>query len=194
MNSTTRRLFLILIFLLLLIVLYVISHRNNTYPNEFNNNSASTTQIPIPTLAPNLEGPFLVIKVEDGDTIVVNKDNRPTTIRFVGLDTPEVNGPYRQQACWGPEASKATHKLLDNQSVYLQIDNPKNLIDKYGRELRYVYRASDHLFVSQYLVEQGFAREYSYKNVAHRYQQEFRSSQAKAKNHNLGLWGHCQIN
>lgn len=194
MSSTTRHLFLILVFLLLLIILYVTSHQKSTYPNNFSSNSNSTIQIPTPILPPNLEGPFLVVKVDDGDTIVVSKNNHPTTIRFVGIDTPEVSGPYRQQACWGPEASQATHKLLDSQSVYLQIDNPKNLIDKYGRELRYVYRASDHLFVSQYLVEQGFAREYSYKNITHLYQTEFRASQNQAKSHNLGLWGHCKIN
>ncbi len=191
MNISNRRLFLLLILFCLLIIQYLLSHQNKL---ETTNTQIQTHQLnPTPTLVLNLEGPYTVIKVDDGDTIVVSINDIPTTIRFVGLDTPEVNGPYRQQACWGPEASKATHSLLDRQSVYLEIDSPKNLIDKYGRELRYVYRASDHLSIGKYLIQNGFAREYTYQKIAHKYQSEFRQFQLDAQDKNLGLWSHCLI-
>ncbi len=90
--------------------------------------------------------------------------------------------------CFGKEASSKTKELLTGESVYLEIDNPTNIVDKYGRLLRYVYRAKDDLFINRYLVEEGFAHEYTYQGQPHKYQTEFRSAEAAARAQNLGLW------
>ena len=191
-----RQFFLLFIFLLLIIYLFWIRYgfsQNLTLNPQFNNTQPSV--YPTSVLPSRLEGPFPVIKVLDGDTVDVEINSSIQTIRFVGIDTPEVSGPYRSAMWFGKEASGKTMELLEGQQVYLEIDSQLNLIDKYQRLLRYVYRASDNLFVSKYLVETGYATEYSYQGVAHKYQAEFRQAQSVARDNGLGLWNNkiCPI-
>ncbi len=181
---TKQRIFLILLLLSLFLYLLFLRH-SLPAPSSV---SATITPYPSAVLPPSLEGPYLVTQVLDGDTIDVEINDSVQKIRFVGLDTPEVQGPNRSAMCFGGEASAKTKELLTGQYVYLETDSPVNLIDKYDRLLRYIYRASDNLFISKYLVETGYATEYSYQGVAHKYQSEFRRAQAEARSNNRGLW------
>lgn len=179
-----RQIFLILLlFSLLLYLLFLRFDLPTPSPG-----SAIITPYPSAILPSKLEGPFKVIQVLDGDTIEVEINASVQKIRFVGLDTPEVQGPNRSAMCFGADASAKTKELLSGQSVYLETDSPINLIDKYDRLLRYIYRTSDNLFISKYLVEFGYATEYSYQGVAHKYQSEFRRAQETARSQIRGLW------
>lgn len=133
-------------------------------------------------------GLYLVYKVVDGDTIEVQDPQlRIQKVRLVGINTPEVASGVTQEECFGQEASGKTKELLNNTQVKLEIDSSQNLVDKYGRLLRYVYR-SDGLFVNQYLVENGYAFEYTYQGIPHKYQADFRQKQQSAHDNHLGLW------
>ncbi len=57
----------------------------------------------------------VVIKVDDGDTIVVRIGTRTDTIRFLGIDTPETHHPTKPVGCYGPEASDYTTARLSGR-------------------------------------------------------------------------------
>lgn len=83
---------------------------------------------------------YNVIRVVDGDTIIINKDGAETKVRLIGVDTPESvatgNNAYKN-CVEGKIASEFTKDLLDGASVSLEYDvSPQ---DKYGRDLCYVY-------------------------------------------------------
>jgi len=153
--------------------------------------SATTTRSATTTSTP--EQLFPVVRVIDGDTIVVLINGTDETVRLLGMDTSETVDPRKPVQCFGPEASLETKSLLDGREVSLQSDEAQSDRDKYGRLLRYVFR-DDGLFVDEFLVKQGFAREYTYFGVAYKYQTAFRTDQVVARNAGLGLWATSTCN
>jgi micrococcal nuclease len=122
----------------------------------------------------------------DGDTVSVSIEGKTETVRFIGIDTPETVDPRKAVQCFGKEASDKTKELLAGQRVMLEKDPSQGERDKYGRLLAYVYR-SDGLPVNEYLVEQGYAHEYTY-SAPYKYQAEFRAAEAQARLLGRGLW------
>jgi micrococcal nuclease len=80
--------------------------------------------------------------------------------------------------------------LLKKQNVRLNLNPDRETHDNYGRYLAYVYR-EDGLFVNEFLISNGFAREYTV-GKAYDMQMEFRQAQAEAQRQNLGLWAACR--
>lgn len=82
-----------------------------------------------------------LVRVVDGDTIVVNIEGEEHKVRLIGVNTPESVAPdsYRvENTEAGVLASEYTKALLANVTeVYLQKDVSET--DQYGRLLRYVW-------------------------------------------------------
>ena len=86
-----------------------------------------------------------LMRVVDGDTIVVEIDGEEYKVRLIGINTPESvaseeylekTGKENSQA--GKDASEFTKEILKNTTtVYLEKDISET--DKYGRLLRYVW-------------------------------------------------------
>jgi len=129
---------------------------------------------------------YLVTKVVDGDTIDVLVGTTTERIRLIGINTPEVVDPRKPVECFGREASAKAHELLENQKVYLEMDETQDNRDKYGRLLRYVFRA-DGLFYNLEIIKQGYAYEYTYF-IPYKYQAEFKAAQTYARENKFGLW------
>lgn len=109
-----------------------------------------------------------VLRVIDGDTIEVDIAGTPTSVRYIGIDTPETVHPTRGEEPFGREASDANKEMVDGRTVLLVKDVSET--DRYGRLLRYVFveEGSDLLFVNLELVRRGFACASSYPpDVAH---------------------------
>ena len=129
---------------------------------------------------------YKVLRVIDGDTLEVSIDGKTEKIRLIGIDTPETVHPYKPVECFGKEASNKAKELLLNQEVRLEVDSTQGDADKYGRLLRYVFR-SDGLFFNKWMIENGYAYEYTYSS-AYKYQDEFRNALTQAKDNKAGLW------
>lgn len=129
---------------------------------------------------------YSVTDVVDGDTIKINKDGQEITLRLIGMDTPETVDPRKPVQCFGKEASNKTKELLSGKKVRIETDPTQGELDKYGRTLAYVYR-DDGLFYNKYMIEQGYAHEYTY-NTPYKYQVEFKSAQKSAQTAQIGLW------
>ncbi len=127
-----------------------------------------------------------VIRVTDGDTILVMADGRQEKVRLIGADTPEsVHRDKSRNVPEGKVASEWTRKLLSNRMVWLESD--KEPRDRYGRMLAYVY-LDDGRMVNRLLISEGMAKPMKIKpNV--KYAKDFEAAKEEAKEKNAGFWG-----
>ncbi len=121
-----------------------------------------------------------VIRVIDGDTIVLENGK---TVRYIGIDAPELNLKKGKPECYGLEAKKKNEELVLGKKVRLEKDVSET--DKYGRLLRYVY--VDDIFVNEFLVREGYATILTYPPDV-KYADLFLESQKEARENNRGLW------
>lgn len=129
---------------------------------------------------------YPIVSVVDGDTVKINLDGKTTTLRLIGLDTPETVDPRKPVQCFGVEASNKAKELLSGKKVRIENDSTQGNLDKYGRTLAYIY-LEDGTFYNKYMIEQGYAHEYTY-DLPYKYQAEFKNAEKDAKSKQLGLW------
>lgn len=137
--------------------------------------------------ADELQGPFLVERVVDGDTIIIDKHGVSERVRLIGVDTPEVASRFTTEECFGAEASAFTTTALEQAYVYTMNDTTQADRDRFDRLLRYIFIDQNNNFNLR-LIEEGFAYEYTYRGSAYRYQAEFREAQSAAQAARAGLW------
>ena len=135
------------------------------------------------------DGRATVVRVIDGDTIVVRIGGREENVRLLGIDTPETHKPDTPVECYGPEAADRMAALLPDGTV-VRLVRDVDARDRYGRLLAYVYRDSDGLFIDLMMVSEGFAGTLAIPpNLAHR--GELDAAAAAAQTAKRGLWQAC---
>ncbi|MDP3940854.1 MAG: thermonuclease family protein [bacterium] len=127
-----------------------------------------------------------VVRVVDGDTIVVKIEGHDEKVRLIGINSPETVDPRKPVECFGKEAKEHLQRLLSGANVRLEDDPSQQDKDKYNRFLRYIF-LSDGTFVNLLMVGDGYAYEYTYE-VPYKYQQTFKDAQQKATEQGMGLW------
>jgi micrococcal nuclease len=132
-------------------------------------------------IKPQQQQTYQVLRVIDGDTILVNTIGK---VRYIGVNTPETHHPTKGVEYYGREACAANQRLVAGKQVRLEYDvQPK---DKYGRTLAYVYVGKT--FINAKLLEDGYAQVMTVPpNVKHA--DYFRTLQRQAKVAGKGLWG-----
>jgi endonuclease YncB( thermonuclease family) len=120
----------------------------------------------------------VVSHVSDGDTVWVQPLQGGATykVRLLGIDAPEMCQP------WGPQSRAVLHAALQGQVVEVQTHSR----DTYGRWLAQLTRQG--VDVNAWMVGQGYAWSYSYKNHAGPYE----ALQAQAQSQHLGLFADGQ--
>ncbi len=79
-----------------------------------------------------------VLRVVDGDTVIVRLQGDKKRVRIIGIDTPESVSQNEEDNCEeGRIASAYTKELLDGKTVFLEFDKERE--DQYGRMLAYVW-------------------------------------------------------
>ncbi|VEU74492.1 Thermonuclease precursor [Mycoplasmopsis citelli] len=186
---------------LLLVLLSVSCINLNIYTNPDNKIS-----IPLSSNQKLLKGK--VIQINDGDTILVNSENKYISLRFYGIDTPENKKPFKDEKLAQYEnfyAHKATEYLKSLLSKSSEVYFTKETIGKYGRTIALLFSDNEHTnlkdSINYKLVNQGLARvaficsgkckEYNVKNE---YQKTFLTqilqAQSDAKVAKRGFWTH----
>lgn len=128
-----------------------------------------------------------VIRVIDGDTVVLLLEGKETRVRLIGVDTPETVHPQKAVEAYGKEASRFTENLLKGESVYVEYEPGPSKLDRYGRTLAYLYRVPDGLFVNLEIVRQGYG--HAYVAFPFQHMELFRSYERRAREAEKGLWG-----
>lgn len=127
-----------------------------------------------------------VLRAIDGDTIEVDLDGVTEDVRYIGVDTPETVKPGEPVGCFGPEASRFNHDLVEGNTVRLRFDVERR--DAYGRLLAYVYVGDT--FVNGELVAGGFARTLEIEpNTA--MADRLSRLEGEASTAGAGLWNAC---
>ncbi len=148
--------------------------------------SGTSTSSSAAKVEPNAQ----VVRIVDGDTMVVRVGRTDERLRLIGINTPESVDPNRPVMCFGKEASQHL-KSLTPVGTSIRIERDVEPRDKFGRLLGYVYRAADGKFVNLAQITDGYANQYTFPpNVAHT--DEFRRAAAAARSQGVGLWSACE--
>ncbi len=142
------------------------------------------------SLAPGGTAAAELQRVVDGDTIAVELGGREERVRYIGVDTPETVKPGAPVECFGPDASALNKRLLGDEGTPLTLRFDRELRDRYGRLLAYVFRAEDGLFVNARLVAAGAAETLSIAPTTARAQQ-LNALEHDARAAGRGLWSAC---
>jgi len=118
-----------------------------------------------------------VIRVIDGDTIEVELGNFIYKVRYIGMNSPEMD-----EYC-GPEAKAVNTSLVEGQTIRLVKDVSET--DRYGRLLRYVYVGD--IFVNAELVRLGYASAATYPSDVE-YSDLFVPLEREAREAERGCW------
>ncbi|HEX3042017.1 MAG TPA: thermonuclease family protein [Solirubrobacterales bacterium] len=127
-----------------------------------------------------------VTRVVDGDTIEVDLDGHEEDVRYIGVDTPETVKPDTPVQCFGPQASRFNHGLVEHRRVRLLFGVERR--DVYGRLLAYVYLGDR--FVNATLVRRGLARTLTIP-PNDRFAGRLKRLEMAAARAGRGLWGAC---
>lgn len=140
------------------------------------------------SLQANQPGLYSINKFVDGDTIIVNMNGHPETIRFIGVDTAETHKPNTPVQCFGPQAASYTKQRIGQQRVQLVSDPLSTNRDRYGRLLRYVY-LPDGTNLNLELIRKGYGFYYPY--FPYTKSASFSVAEQLAIAEHLGIWAKC---
>ncbi|HZF26073.1 MAG TPA: thermonuclease family protein [Steroidobacteraceae bacterium] len=116
-----------------------------------------------------------VIKVFDGDSFIVTATSGgQVEIRLAGIDAPEKNQPYADNA-----RAALRGLVLDRKLRFEVLD-----VDRYGRKVAHAYRESDRLDINAELVRRGHV--WVYRRRA--YDASLYDLERDARAQKLGLW------
>ena len=190
----------LIILAILIAIFYFLSNQFNLYfgsPN-IQTDSTSANQDFLKSLAFD----YKIAKVVDGDTIEIERvdgdkvlnEKDVMKVRLLGINSPETVDPRRPVECYGKEASSYLKGLADGKLAAIELDSTQVVHDKYGRILAYVYiktpgiKDQNIMMLNSDMIKNGYAYEYTY-DLPYKYQDEFKSLEAIAKNNFIGLWG-----
>jgi micrococcal nuclease len=126
----------------------------------------------------------LVVKVVDGTTIDFPLDGRKVRVGHIGMNTRETEHPTRGAEPFGPESAKANRRLVESQTVHIELDVQPWV--RYWRLLAYVYVGET--MINAEVVCLSYAQVATFPpNV--RYQDRFLTLQREAQEAQRGLWG-----
>ncbi len=160
-----------------------------------------TTPAALATPTPPLSGPAAtpigqteratVVRVVDGDTIIVDRGRGDERVRYIGVDTPESVKPDTPVEFMAKEATAENARLVEGRTVLLETDVSDT--DRFGRLLRYAWvedqdRPGSIRMVNLELVARGVAQVVTYPPDV-RYTDALLEAQRAARDQGLGLWG-----
>ena len=143
----------------------------------------------IPSIA--LAGQYKVVRVVDGDTIVIKYGGKYEKVRMLCVNTPEsVHPDEKQNLPMGKVASRYTQKKLVGKYVNLEFEIRK-LRGNHGRLLAYVFVDGKNLNLD--LVMQGLSPYYTKYGKSEKYDAEFRAAEKQARKDKLNIWGDPEL-
>ena len=133
---------------------------------------------------------YEVVRVVDGDTVILNIDGQRTRVRLIGIDTPEsVAEDKSRNVKEGKIASEYTKNLLENEKVRVEFDEEKQ--DVYERKLGYLFLNDE--FINEKLLKEGMAKLYT-KTTNQKYSERLKKAEEYARENKKGFWKDFYVN
>lgn len=134
-----------------------------------------------------LEGPYPVVYIYDGDTICVRIGAEECKVRMIGVDAPEsAQRDRKKNTPEGEVAAQWLRERLSRQRVYLEFDEQRE--DRYGRLLAYVWLSDGETMVEDEMLREGMT-EILPMEPNDRYSERFEKLEKEAKRSGAGFWG-----
>jgi micrococcal nuclease len=124
----------------------------------------------------------VVVRVVDGDTLVLRIAGRPLRVRLIGVDAPET---WLRHDCFGAAATRGLRRLTP-PGARLRAAGDVRETDRYGRRLLYLWTPQG-VFVNAALVRAGFARALTIPPDTSR-ATTLADAEAAARRARAGLW------
>jgi len=126
-----------------------------------------------------------VVRILDGDTVLIKVDGSNRRYQLLGADAPEFVHTDRTPDPYSIKARRFITQLLLGESVYIQPD-PDGDLKRSSQWGGYLFRAPDMLFVNLELVRQGYAKH----TIGHDslYEEAFAFYAQRAKELQRGIW------
>jgi endonuclease YncB( thermonuclease family) len=135
------------------------------------------------TAPPPAPPPPIVAEVRDGDTILLADGTR---VRLLQIDAPE----FGQAECYSQRSVQTLRRLLPpGTRVRLAADPALDKRDRFGRQLRYVFRGRRN--INLVLVRQGAAAPWYFEGEQGRYADRLTAAAEQAQVASRGLWSAC---
>ncbi len=127
-----------------------------------------------------------LLRVVDGDTLIIAIEDEAEYVRLIGLNTPEPNNSGGPE-CYAQEATQKLKELVQATGmVTLYFDPSQGLRDKYGRLLAYV-ELPDGTDLAKDMIREGYGHEYTY-DLPYERQTAYKDAERDAVNRTAGLW------
>lgn len=138
---------------------------------------------------------MVVHRIVDGDTVQLTypDDDWYYPTRIIGIQAPELDGPYTAEGCYGPEAKAYLTRVMPvGATVYAQRDRTNE--DRNRRRLRHIFvidpETGNAYLVSELLVLGGYAEARSYP-PDDLYDDVLQEAEERARDERVGLWRAC---
>jgi len=145
---------------------------------------SATPMTGAPAQPPAAEHGF-VVRVSDGDTILVNLHGHLEKVRLIGVDTPEIGRGGRASEPFALEAARFTRRMVGHKRILLQAEPGRPDRDGYGRLLRYVLLES-RICLNAELIRAGYGRELLRFPFSR--SREYKALERQAREARRGLW------
>ena len=137
---------------------------------------STTLAAPPVSTAPEDGNGVRVVRVVDGDTIIVLLNGEETRVRLIGINAPE------SDECLAEEAGRRLEELLAGE-VRLETDEEET--DRFGRMLAYIW--AGEILVNERLAAEGLALARAYQPNVSR-QTVLDEAAADARRGGVGMW------
>ncbi len=188
MKKTLTKSVLLVSLLLNAILLYIIIEKDISVTNTDNNTKTEQqkeTQTKQEPVVYESGKSYPLMRIVDGDTIVIGFEDSTKYVRLIGIDSPEPNDPGGPQ-CYSNEATAHLQEIAKTGIVILYFDETQGMYDGYGRLLAYV-ELPDKTDLAKQMLYDGYAREFTY-NKDYSRQSEYRKAENDARINERGLW------
>jgi micrococcal nuclease len=130
--------------------------------------------------------PGRVVRIVDGDTLLVSMRGRIERVRLLGIDTPESVRPGTAPECGSKRAGASLARLAPRgAAVEVRTDaGSGDVRDGYGRLLAFVTAAGRDLGLAQ--VRRGWARVYAYRDRRFTDRERYERAFRRARHRNRG--------
>ena len=138
--------------------------------------------LPTKPVSPPTPSKYQVIRIIDGDTIEVKTATGSASVRFLGVNAPELT----TGDCLAQAAKDKLTQLIGKNPVFLTADPLQPNKDKYGRLLRYV-SIDGKTDLSTQLIAVGLAHFYDLE-TDYALETQFHAAENSARAAKIGLW------
>jgi len=135
------------------------------------------------------EGPVDLVRVVDGDTLIVRQHANEFRVRLLGVNAPESVKPNHPVEPWGREASEWLRQQTDSGGLAVRLD--KRRLDRYGRSLAYLY--IDEQMLNEELVRAGLAQVSVFPGDSPTVTRQLRAAQTEAQEARRGVWSESSM-